>query len=192
MKVDKSFVSPDAGDERAAVILESIVSLAHNLGLALVAEGIETQEQVDRLGALACDYGQGFFIGEPMTAKQVADALSGMPYAASKDRTAIKALWERAATAPAELPPLPPPDDIGPLPKAPLNAAPAYEPEPEPVFAIVPEPDSGSFIDPPRLGSSPMAPRLLRPVPDAPAAGAPRKSARSSRKTPKKAAKKKR
>ena len=50
---------------------------------------------MDRLGELGCDYGQGYFIGKPMTAKQVNDALAGLPYASSSGRTAITWLWER-------------------------------------------------------------------------------------------------
>ena len=97
LKVDRSFIAADDGDPRAAVILEAIIAMAHALGLGIVAEGIENQEQVDRLGLLNCDYGQGFFIGKPLTAKQVSDALTGLPYASSTGRTAITWLWERAA-----------------------------------------------------------------------------------------------
>ena len=74
--------------------------MGHALGLNIVAEGIENQEQVDRLGQLNCDLGQGYFIGKPMTAKQVNDALTGLPYASSTGRTAITWLWERAAREP--------------------------------------------------------------------------------------------
>lgn len=65
------------------MILSAIVAMGHELGFAVVAEGIENQEQVDRLGSLGCDYGQGYFIGKPMSAKQVNDALAGLPYAFS-------------------------------------------------------------------------------------------------------------
>ena len=104
LKVDRSFIAADSRDERATVILEAIVAMAHALGLSIVAEGIENQEQVDRLGALNCDLGQGFFIGRPMTAKQVSDALAGLPYAASSGRTTITWLWEKAAKDPAPVP----------------------------------------------------------------------------------------
>ncbi len=104
LKVDRSFIAADSDDERATVILEAIVAMAHALGLFIVAEGIENQEQVDRLGALNCDLGQGFFIGRPMTAKQVSEALAGLPYAASSGRTTITWLWEKAAKDPAPVP----------------------------------------------------------------------------------------
>jgi EAL domain-containing protein (putative c-di-GMP-specific phosphodiesterase class I) len=104
LKIDKSFIEADAADERASIILQAIMAMAHALGLTIVAEGIENQEQVDRLGELACDLGQGYFIGPPMTARQVNDALAGLPYASASGRTAITWLWERAARDPSPAP----------------------------------------------------------------------------------------
>jgi EAL domain-containing protein (putative c-di-GMP-specific phosphodiesterase class I) len=104
LKVDRSFIASDATDERSTAILEAIIAMAHAIGLVIVAEGIESQDQVDRLGALNCDLGQGYFIGRPMTAKQVTDALAGLPYTASSGRTAITWLWEKAAKDPAPTP----------------------------------------------------------------------------------------
>ena len=104
LKVDRSFISADAQDKRSTVILDMIVAMAHALGLTIVAEGIENQEQVDRLGALSCDLGQGFFIGRPMTGRQVTDALAGLPYASGSGRTAITWLWERSVKEPASVP----------------------------------------------------------------------------------------
>ena len=104
LKVDRSFIAADAQDQRAVIILDSIIAMAHALGLAIVAEGIENQDQVDRLGELDCDYGQGFFIGKAMTAKQVNEALAGLPYASSSGRTAITWLWERALKDPPPVP----------------------------------------------------------------------------------------
>lgn len=104
LKIDRAFIAAEPMDNRATVILEAIVAMAHALGLSIVAEGIENQEQVDRLGALECDWGQGYFIGRPMTAKQVTDALAGLPYTASGGRTALTWLWERAAKDPVPEP----------------------------------------------------------------------------------------
>jgi EAL domain-containing protein (putative c-di-GMP-specific phosphodiesterase class I) len=94
LKIDRAFLEAEMVDERAYIILRNIIALAHDLGLVLVAEGIEAQEHIDRLSALGCQYGQGFFIGQPMTAKQVIDALSGVPYSGSK-KNVMTLLWER-------------------------------------------------------------------------------------------------
>ena len=100
LKVDRSFIAADAQDQRSVIILHAIIAMGHALGLVIVAEGIENQDQVDRLGDVDCDFGQGFFIGRPMTGKQVSDALAGLPYASSSGRTAITWLWERALKDP--------------------------------------------------------------------------------------------
>jgi diguanylate cyclase (GGDEF)-like protein/PAS domain S-box-containing protein len=66
IKIDQSFVSHmlDGGDD--AVIVRSIVDLGHNLGLAVIAEGVETESVLHELAELGCDQAQGFFIGRPM------------------------------------------------------------------------------------------------------------------------------
>jgi predicted signal transduction protein with EAL and GGDEF domain len=51
---------------RDDVLVRSIIELAHNLGLSVVAEGVETSIQVDRLRELACDAAQGYYLGRPM------------------------------------------------------------------------------------------------------------------------------
>lgn len=94
LKIDRAFLEAEIVDERAYIILRSIVALAHELELVLVAEGIELQEHIDRLSALGCEYGQGFFIGQPMSSKQVIDALNGVPYSGAK-KSAMVLLWER-------------------------------------------------------------------------------------------------
>jgi diguanylate cyclase (GGDEF)-like protein len=75
LKLDRSFCSGDGMDERGSHIVSSIAVLAHGLGMAVVAEGIEMQSQIDTLAALGCDYGQGFLLGSPVTAKSVEDAI---------------------------------------------------------------------------------------------------------------------
>lgn len=139
LKVDRSFIETDVNDAKASLILESIILLAHDLGLMVVAEGIQSQDDVDRLGALACDFGQGYFIGEPMTAKQVVDVLSGVPLSAAKHKTTIDTLWERMAgtsnvRVPEPLPrrkPEPPPERKVEAPKpAPEEAKPEVQKPP--------------------------------------------------------------
>lgn len=69
MKIDKSFVMNMTRNENDAVIVRSIIDLAHNLGLQVVAEGIEDQETHDILKLLQCDYGQGYHIARPISAE---------------------------------------------------------------------------------------------------------------------------
>ncbi|MHA1525047.1 MAG: EAL domain-containing protein [Alphaproteobacteria bacterium] len=66
LKVDKSFVT-GATDARSPVILKSIVALAHDLGMQVVAEGIESAEDVARLKSIGCDMGQGFHFSPPLS-----------------------------------------------------------------------------------------------------------------------------
>jgi EAL domain-containing protein (putative c-di-GMP-specific phosphodiesterase class I) len=67
IKIDQSFVRTTAKGTRP-VILRSIVSLAHDLGMDVVAEGAETDSDAVELFQLGCEYAQGFVFGEPMTA----------------------------------------------------------------------------------------------------------------------------
>jgi EAL domain-containing protein (putative c-di-GMP-specific phosphodiesterase class I) len=60
LKIDRSFVADLATSAEDRVIVASIVSLAHSLGLMALAEGVETEEQAKRLRELGCDLAQGF------------------------------------------------------------------------------------------------------------------------------------
>jgi diguanylate cyclase (GGDEF)-like protein len=171
LKLDKSFIAPDAKGGRAAVILEAIVAMAHGLGLVIVAEGIEDQAQLDRLTALGCDFGQGFFIAPPMTAKQINEALAGLPYAQDAGSKAIASLWARAAKDPA-----PPPAAIE------ITAA---------AIAGMKAQQDAAELPPqrPRLGSAPMAPRIAKPSapepqPDATPTRKQKRAARRKRRPP--------
>ena len=66
IKIDKSFILGMTEDENDEVIVRSTIDLARNLGLRVVAEGVETREVWDSLQALGCDLAQGFFLGRPM------------------------------------------------------------------------------------------------------------------------------
>ncbi|MBL8520687.1 MAG: EAL domain-containing protein [Betaproteobacteria bacterium] len=68
LKIDVSFVRHMLDSEQDAVIVESIVGLAHNLGYNVVAEGIEDRATLSRLTAIGCDEGQGYYFGRPMRA----------------------------------------------------------------------------------------------------------------------------
>jgi diguanylate cyclase (GGDEF)-like protein/PAS domain S-box-containing protein len=71
LKVDRSFVR-NVSDRRDAAAVHAIVGLAHNLGMTVVAEGVEHQEQVAFLQGLGCDYGQGYLFAKPLPAADAA------------------------------------------------------------------------------------------------------------------------
>jgi len=71
VKLDKSFVLNMTADKHDAAIVRSTIELAHNLGLQLVAEGIEDQETLELLAALGCDLAQGYHLARPMQADQL-------------------------------------------------------------------------------------------------------------------------
>jgi EAL domain-containing protein (putative c-di-GMP-specific phosphodiesterase class I) len=70
IKIDKSFVMDMHRDSNDAVIVRSTIDLGHNLGLKVVAEGVEDQQSWDRLKALGCDAAQGYHMSKPLPAEQ--------------------------------------------------------------------------------------------------------------------------
>jgi EAL domain-containing protein (putative c-di-GMP-specific phosphodiesterase class I) len=66
LKIDKCFVMNMASSPRDAAIVRAVIALAHNLGLRVVAEGVETEEAADMLKRDGCDVLQGYWIGRPM------------------------------------------------------------------------------------------------------------------------------
>lgn len=70
LKIDKSFVMGMEQGKDDAMIVRSTIDLAHNLGLTVVAEGVETGGILERLRALACDEAQGYHISRPMPAQE--------------------------------------------------------------------------------------------------------------------------
>ena len=71
LKIDKSFVTDMEENDNDAVIVRSTIDLAHNLGLKVTAEGVETQGAWDLLEILGCDNSQGYFMGKPMPAEKL-------------------------------------------------------------------------------------------------------------------------
>lgn len=74
IKVDRSFVSRMGDESEDAQIVQTIIILGHNLGMDIVAEGVETAGQLASLRGLKCEYGQGFFFSKPLVA-EAAEAL---------------------------------------------------------------------------------------------------------------------
>jgi len=73
LKIDQSFVRDVHKDEDSAAIVDAIMTLGHTLGLKLVAEGVETQEELNYLQARSCDMVQGYFFSKPIAALDVVD-----------------------------------------------------------------------------------------------------------------------
>ena len=75
LKIDRSFVSRIEEAEGNLAIVRAIVTLAHQLGMEVVAEGIQTAEQREKLRQLGCEYGQGHFLSEPVPADRAESLL---------------------------------------------------------------------------------------------------------------------
>jgi diguanylate cyclase (GGDEF)-like protein/PAS domain S-box-containing protein len=69
LKIDRSFIARLGHDPHAEAIVRAVVTLGHDLGLSITAEGIETEEQRGRVRALGCDRGQGYLFARPLTAE---------------------------------------------------------------------------------------------------------------------------
>jgi EAL domain-containing protein (putative c-di-GMP-specific phosphodiesterase class I) len=66
LKIDRSFVHDVAENSDGASIVTAIIGLAHNLGLKVISEGVETQKQMDFLKDHGCDEGQGFYFSQAL------------------------------------------------------------------------------------------------------------------------------
>ncbi len=75
LKIDQSFVRDVILDKSNASLVRAIISMARTLGLNTIAEGVETQEQLDFLRAEGCEKVQGYFLGRPMPSEQLEDFL---------------------------------------------------------------------------------------------------------------------
>jgi diguanylate cyclase len=75
LKIDRSFVRDITSSRTDELIVRAIISLAHNVGLQVVAEGVETAEQLDFLRSLECDQWQGYYCCEPQPASNIEEML---------------------------------------------------------------------------------------------------------------------
>jgi diguanylate cyclase (GGDEF)-like protein len=95
LKLDRSFVSPMAEDPRAAAIVRSTISLAHSLGMRLVAEGVENEITAGHLALSGCDVSQGFFFSRALPPAELERWLDERPDMVSMELAAAV----RAGTA---------------------------------------------------------------------------------------------
>jgi diguanylate cyclase (GGDEF)-like protein len=71
LKIDRSFVKQIEDTKDNLGIVRAIINLAHDLGMTVTAEGVETAQQLDQLKELDCDFAQGYFLGKPMSVNDV-------------------------------------------------------------------------------------------------------------------------
>ena len=79
LKIDRTFIQNVTNNPHDATITRSVVDLAHNLGIRALAEGIETEQQLDFLTSLGCDSGQGFIFSRPVPEKTLTERLVNDP-----------------------------------------------------------------------------------------------------------------
>jgi diguanylate cyclase (GGDEF)-like protein len=92
LKIASEFVQVAEGDSRSAALAGAIVALGGSLDIATVAEGIETREHADRMRALGCTFGQGYYFAKPISATEIE---AGMPGLADGRR------WDGGTDAPS-------------------------------------------------------------------------------------------
>ena len=71
LKIDRAFVSGMNNDPQNAAIVHSTIELGHRLGMSVVAEGVETDHELNALKQFGCDYAQGYHVCRPMRAGDV-------------------------------------------------------------------------------------------------------------------------
>jgi diguanylate cyclase (GGDEF)-like protein len=89
LKIDRAFVSGMEADRKNAAIVRSTIELGHNLGLTVVAEGVETDHELAELRRFGCDEAQGFFFARPMAAPALERWLSGARDKAAGQRSDV-------------------------------------------------------------------------------------------------------
>jgi EAL domain-containing protein (putative c-di-GMP-specific phosphodiesterase class I) len=89
LKIDQSFVRGMATSEEARVIVRAIINLGHSLHLELIAEGIETEDLMQRLISMGCQTGQGYLFSRPMPENQVLEWIAKHPQLDVSDATVV-------------------------------------------------------------------------------------------------------
>lgn len=85
VKIDRSFVGGLPDDKDDAAITQAVIAVAHSMGMGVVAEGVETEAQLQMLRQLGCDTVQGYLLGRPMPADQLAQRLDPWRHATHAD-----------------------------------------------------------------------------------------------------------
>jgi len=75
LKIDRSFIQDIQHNENDKAIATSVIALGHSMQMQVIAEGVETQEQIDILSSLECDFVQGYFYSKPVTGDKLMELL---------------------------------------------------------------------------------------------------------------------
>lgn len=78
LKIDQSFIANLDSESHDRILCEAVITMAHRLGMKVVAEGVETELQKQLLLEMGCDYGQGYFFSKPLTANKFESFLQSM------------------------------------------------------------------------------------------------------------------
>ncbi|HET7145420.1 MAG TPA: EAL domain-containing protein, partial [Anaerolineales bacterium] len=76
LKIDRTFVSRIEKDGSGSEIVRTILALAHDMGMKVIAEGVETEEQLLKLKSMDCEYGQGFLFTKPLDSRTAGSLLA--------------------------------------------------------------------------------------------------------------------
>ena len=93
LKIDQSFVTNMLVDDQDMVIVRSTIDLSHNLGLQVVAEGVESEEVLERLRSFGCDVAQGFCVSRPLTEKRFLAWLSSTGHPSRRTDSTQPETW---------------------------------------------------------------------------------------------------
>ena len=103
LKIDRSFVTPMLRDESDLIIVRSTINLAHDLGLGIIAEGVEDQLTLTRLAHLGCDLAQGFHLSKPLPAEAFSQWVAEQEEATDEDELLMTPEDQLAAGSEDEL-----------------------------------------------------------------------------------------
>ena len=99
LKIDRSFVNGMGVDKKTSELVQTVMTLAHNLGVDVIAEGVETMEQLTQLKSLECEYGQGYYFSNPLDRSAAEGLLMAEPsWGGNKNEESEKTGRERRSS----------------------------------------------------------------------------------------------
>lgn len=103
LKIDASFIRGIIEDPTHVAITTAVISMGHSLGHTVIAEGIETREQLEKLKDLGCDEIQGFLVGKPMSAEDIFQRFQGPRKLRFPEKVSVKGAISPVSTPPKEV-----------------------------------------------------------------------------------------